>query len=125
MDDAEWSPERLFAGSAQGSLLYEAVAALINVVAGGTPVEVRPSKSQVTFRLRRGFAYIWRPDMYVRTDVPAVLSIALPQPLQSSRFKQVVHPGANVWMHHLELRELSDVDGEVREWLELAFAAAA
>lgn len=120
----QWSALGLFAGSAQGLLLYEGVAALIGEIAGARALEVRPSKSQVAFRLRRGFAYVWRPDMYVRTRVPAVLSIALPWRLESSRFKEVVHPSANVWMHHLELRDLSDLDDEVRGWLEVAVDAA-
>ena len=42
------------------------------------PVEVRVSRSQVAFRRRRGFAYVWRPGRYVRSAVPAVLSVVLP-----------------------------------------------
>ena len=54
------------------------------------------SRSQVAFRRRRGFAYLWRPAQYVRSDVPAVLSLALPRELVSDRFKEVVHPSARV-----------------------------
>jgi hypothetical protein len=42
------------------------------------------------------------------SDVPAVLSIALPS---------VVHPSPGVWMHHLELRGIGDVDDNVCGWL--------
>jgi hypothetical protein len=86
--------------------------------------EVRVSRSQVAFRRRRGFAYVWRPGQYVRSDVPAVLSLALPYELHADRFKQVVHPSAHVWMHHLELGSAAEVDDQVRGWLVEAFEAA-
>lgn len=87
--------------------------------------EVRVSRSQVAFRRRRGFAYVWRPGKYVRSDVPAVLSLALPYELHDDRFKQVVHPSPRVWMHHLELGSAAEVDEQVRSWLREAFEAAA
>ena len=88
-------------------------------------VQVRVSKSQIAFRRRRGFAYVWRPAQYIDSDVPAVLSIALGRQLHSSRFKEVVQPSAKVWMHHLELREPAQVDQEVKSWLREAYDAAA
>ena len=53
---------------------------------------VQVTKSQIVFRRRKGFAYVWRPGQYVKSEVPAVLSIALPRELTSDRFKSVVHP---------------------------------
>ena len=88
------------------------------------PHEVRVSRSQVAFRRRRGFAYLWRPGQYVASDVPAVLSVALPRELASPRWKQVVHPSPRVWMHHLELSAPEEVDPEVEGWLAEAYAAA-
>jgi hypothetical protein len=54
-----------------------------------------------------------------------VLSIALSHKLSSERIKEVVHPSANVCMHHVELREASEVDDQVRAWLAEAHADAA
>lgn len=118
------TPEELFAGHPLGLELYRAVADAITAVAGGETVEVRPTLSQVAFRRGRGFAYVWRPGQYLPSDVPAVLSIALPRKLASRRIKQVAHPSNRVWMHHLELHQVADVDEEVRGWLRDAFAAA-
>ena len=73
---------------------------------------------------RKGFAYVWRPGQYVASDVPAVLSIALPYEAKSDRFKEVVHPSANVWMHHIELHDASQIDDEVRGWLVEAYTGA-
>jgi hypothetical protein len=89
------------------------------------PVTVRVSKSQVAFRRRRGFAYLWMPGMYLANPgVEVVLSIALDRELASSRFKEVVHPSPRTWMHHLEVRSLDDLDAEVLGWLLAAYEAA-
>lgn len=82
------------------------------------------TKSQIAFRRRRGFAYVWRPGQYVHHDVPAVLSIALPRRVSSSRFTSVAHPTDDVWMHHLELPRTSQIDGDVRSWLAEAYESA-
>jgi hypothetical protein len=87
-------------------------------------VTVRVTKSQVAFRRRKGFAYVWRPGQYVKSDVPAVLSIGLPREVASGRFKEVAHPSAKVWMHHLELSDAAQIDEEVRGWLTEAYQSA-
>lgn len=85
------------------------------------PVDIRATKSQVAFRgSRRGFAYVWWPGRYVRSGVPAVLSIALRSRINSPRFKSVVNPSPGLWMHHLELRTEEDLDAEVAGWLKQA-----
>lgn len=94
------------------------------VVAPIGEVSVNVTKSQVAFRRRRGFAWVWRPGQYVDNPVPAVLSIALPREVTSDRFKSVVHPSAKVWMHHLEIRDVSQIDDEIRGWLGEAYAHA-
>ena len=53
---------------------------------------MRVTKSQIAFRRRKGFAYVWWPGQYLRTSVPAVLSIALGRKVASPRFKSVVNP---------------------------------
>lgn len=82
------------------------------------------TKSQVAFRRSRNFAYVWRPGQYIDSGVPAVLSIALPREIGSARVKEVAHPSATVWMHHIELHGPADVDAEVLEWLAEAYAGA-
>jgi hypothetical protein len=115
------SPEELFDGHPLGYQLYQAAAEVID---GFGDVEQRATKSQVAFRARRGFAYVWRPGQYVKSDVPAVLSIALPRRLQSPRVKSAVQVSGRVWMHHLELSAVDDIDDEVVGWLMQAFDAA-
>ena len=86
--------------------------------------DVRITRSQVALRRRRGFAYLWLPGMYVDSDV-VVVSVALDRRIDSDRFKEVVQPRAGLWMHHLEVHDLADLDDEVGTWLcEAADAAA-
>ena len=120
---APGTPEEFFAGSDLGLALYRRVR---EVVAAFAPdVTVRTSKSQVAFRRRRGFAYLWRPGQYLRKpDAEVVLSVVLPREVRSPRFKEVAHPSPTTWMHNLEVRSVSDVDGEVTSWLAEAAEAA-
>lgn len=113
--------EEFFAGHPDGQAVAAAVGAAVDLVG---PHEVKVSRSQVAFRRRTGFAYLWRPGRYVRSAVPAVLSIALPREVASPRWKEVVHPSPHVWMHHLELRAPNEVDDDVRAWLADAYDAA-
>jgi hypothetical protein len=115
------TPEDFFAGSPDGLALYEAVERAVGDI-GEASVTVM--KSQIRFRRRTGFAYVWRPDRYVRSDVPAVLSIALPREIPSPRFKEVAHPSTGMWMHHFELHDPAQLDDEVRRWLTEAYGNA-
>jgi hypothetical protein len=112
---------RFFAGHPDGQGVAAAVARAVESVG---PHEVRVSRSQVAFRRRVGFAYLWRPGQYVASEVPAVLSIALPREVASPRWKEVVHPSPHSWMHHLELLAPGEVDAEVLDWLREAYDAA-
>lgn len=112
---------QFFVGHPAGRAVAEAVVRAADHLG---PHEVRVSRSQVAFRRRVGFAYLWRPGQYVSSDVPAVLSVALPRRDGSPRWKEVVHPSSGVWMHHLELHSSAEVDDEVRAWLQDAYDAA-
>ncbi|WP_245953434.1 DUF5655 domain-containing protein [Arthrobacter silvisoli] len=118
---ASGAAQKFFEGSPAGLAILGAV---VSAMSGLGPAEVRVSKSQIAFRRRRGFAYLWRPGQYVKSDVPAVLSLALPRQLDSPRFKETVQPAPGVWMHHLELHHPSMVDPEVAGWLRDAYNAA-
>jgi hypothetical protein len=115
-------PERLFADEPGASEAYRVVRAMLEEIG---PVEVRTTRSQVAFRRRRGFAYLWLPVAWARgSGVHVVVSMALPRHDASRRWKQVAHPAPGVWMHHLEVRAVADLDYEVRAWLGEAYAHA-
>jgi hypothetical protein len=90
-------------------------------------VVTRTTKSQIAFRRRRGFAWVWVPVQYLHGHkiAPIVLSVALSRRDRSSRWKEVVEPRPGRFMHHLELITPSDVDSTVKSWLKEAWSAAA
>ncbi len=112
------TPHEFFSGHPFAVAVFENVREIVDRLG---PVEVRVSKSQVAFRLRRGFAYLWIPGRYLRKPTAeVVLSIALGRRDASPRFKEVAHPTPAEWMHHLEIHQLGDLDDEVANWLREA-----
>jgi hypothetical protein len=104
------TPEEHFAGHPVALAVYAAVRGLWD---DGT-VEVRTSRSQVAFRRRRGFAYLWLPGRYLRNPgAEVVLSVVLGRRDDSPRWKEVVHPSPAHWMHHLEVHDVEEIDDEV------------
>jgi hypothetical protein len=111
-------PEGFLAGHPLALAVFERAHAALR--AHG-PLKVRTSKSQIAFRRRRGFAYLWLPGQYLRRpSAEVVLSIALGRHDPSARFKEVVQPSPRHWLHHLEVRDVSDIDAEVVAWLREA-----
>ncbi|HEU4492189.1 MAG TPA: DUF5655 domain-containing protein [Jiangellales bacterium] len=116
------SPEEFFAEHPDALRVYETVRAEVERLG---PVEVRVTRSQVAFRRRRGFAYLWLPGQWLRNpSAEVVLSLALDHRVPSTRFKQVVRPSPHTWMHHLEVRAVSDIDDKVSAWLADAYRGA-
>jgi hypothetical protein len=116
-------PEDFFAGHPLGAAVFLRVQ---SVVADIGDLGVRVSKSQVAFRRKRAFAYLWMPAMYLtHPGAEVVLSIALGRHDRSTRFKQVVHPTPKHWIHHLELHDPAEIDDEVATWIREAATRAA
>ncbi|GAA4381823.1 DUF5655 domain-containing protein [Nocardioides caricicola] len=120
--DARRGPEDLFRGHPAGLAICRRVEEVVN---GWGDATVTTTKSQVGFHHGRGFAYVWRPGQYVDSDVPAVVSFALPREVVSPRLKSVAHPAPTTWMHHVEIRDIDEIDDELCAWLAEAYDAAA
>ena len=89
------------------------------------PSAMRVSKSQIAFRRRRGFAWIWAPRQYRGPRAaPLVLSIALSRRIRSRRWKEVVEPRPGRFMHHLEVWRSRDLDSSIQRWLSEAWTDA-
>ncbi len=112
------SPEAFLAGSELGFAAYRWICERVPAA------KVNVTKSQVSFRARRAFAWLWRPRMYLGArGAEVVLSIALPRRDPSPRWKKVVQPSPRTWMHHLELTHADELDMEIEQWLREAAAA--
>ena len=122
MSAASDSAEAFFTGSPLGLAVYRR---MLDVLGPVGDLDVRVSRSQVAFRRRRGFAWLWRPGQYLaHPDAEVVLSIALGRRDPSPRWKEVVHPSSRHWIHHLELQAVAEIDDEVAGWLAEAAARA-
>jgi hypothetical protein len=114
--------EDFFAGRADSRRLFRVVSRAIRALGDCT---TRVSKSQIAFRRRRGFAWVWVPAFYLKRDTaPLVLTISLPYRDPSNRWKEIVEPYPQRFTHHLELHDVSDIDEEVTRWLRQAWLAA-
>lgn len=112
-----------FAGHAESRRIFESVR---EAVAAIGPADIRVTKSQVAFRRRTGFAFVWMPEMYLgKGDVPLVLTVGLRRRDDSPRWKEIVQPAPGRFTHHLELHSASEIDDKVRCWLHEAWEGAA
>ena len=124
LDDANALPRiaEFFTGAPTGAAVFGWTS---GVVAGLGPAVVRLSATQVAFRHRIGFAWIWLPGAWLaHPGAEVVLSLGLPHHVDSSRWKQVVAPYPGRWMHHLEVRDPVDLDDELAGWVAAAYDAA-
>lgn len=108
------TPADLFGGNHMAQQLFAEVKRVIDSIGVN---EFRVTKSQAAFRRKRIFAWVWMPSQYLLGEVaPLVLSISLNTRDRSPRWKEVVEPSPGHFMHHLELRELDDLDAQVVRW---------
>jgi hypothetical protein len=110
-------PSEYFAGSPLGLAVHHRLLAVL----GPYRVQVRSSRSQVAYRRRRAFAWLWFAGRYLaHPSAELVLSVALGRHDPSPRFKEVAHPSRAHWFHHLEVGSAEDLDEEVAGWLREA-----
>ena len=98
---------------------------LRQVIVALGPVEEKESKSQVAFRCRRNLAWAWAPGQYLgEGGAPLVLTVTFAERDPSPRWKEIVEPSPGLYTHHLELNDPSEIDDQVRGWLQRAYEAA-
>ena len=114
--------DEFFAGEDESRQIFEALHRALEVLG---PVELRIGKSQVSFRRRKAFAWVWMPGRYLRgRTAPLVLTLSFPARDVSPRWKEIVEPKPGRFTHHLELYSVADIDDEVRSWLRDAWEAS-
>jgi hypothetical protein len=114
--------DEFFEGLQESYDLFEAVLKEINVLGAA---EMRVSKSQIAFRRKKAFAWVWVPGKYLHgKTAPLVLTLSFRGRSSSPRWKEIVEPYPGRFTHHLELYSVLDLDDEVRGWLRDAWQAA-
>ncbi|CAG0928330.1 hypothetical protein TFLX_00849 [Thermoflexales bacterium] len=115
--------DEFFTGQENSRSIFEALRGAIESLG---PVEIRVTKSQVAFCRKKAFARAWIPDRYLHgKHAPLVLTLSFHYRDPSSRWKEIVEPRPGRFTHHLELYSTADIDGEVRDWLQAAWAEVA
>jgi hypothetical protein len=86
------------------------------------PIEIRVTKSQISFMQGKAFAWVWMPGRYLQGKVaPLVLTLVFSHRDGSTRWKEIVEPSLGNYTHHLELYSIADIDDQVRDWLKEAW----
>ena len=122
-EPSDWTLNEFFEGRPISRQIFERILQEVETI-GAT--EMRISKSQIAFRRKRNVAVVWIPGRYLRDrpTVPLVLTFSFQKPDPSPRWKEVRAVSPRRFTHHLELYKASDVDTEVRNWLQAAWNAA-
>lgn len=86
-------------------------------------VSIEIMKTQITFKTRRGFAYVWLPIRKIknRPDYYLVLSFDLEKRIESSRIIESVETYKNRWMHHLLVEKPDEINEELMGWIQEAY----
>ncbi len=115
--------DNFFEGQPFSRQIFDAVQAAVQDLG---PVELRIGKSQIAFRRRKPFAWVWIPGRYLRGKVaPLVLTLSFRFRDPSPRWKEIYEAAPGRFTHHLELYSPEEIDAEVRGWLKEAWIAAA
>lgn len=106
--------------------LYERLEALILDAAG--EVQVKVSKTQISFSDKRGFAFASFNPVRRAKDRPKVwmtVSFGLGLRKDSPRIDAAVEPYPGRWTHHVMVSRIEEIDGELMEWIQEAAAFSA
>jgi len=114
--------EFLFFDKAPGTLsLYEAVRDMI--FSEFTDVNVKVSKSQISFSNKYGFAYVSLPMRKIKgcSGAYILFTFGLGRKEEHPRILISAEPYPGRWTHHVVIRSADEVDGQIREWVGEAY----
>ena len=114
--------DAFFSGHEESRRIFEVLRLKIGMIG---PAELRVTTSQIAFRRRKAFAWVWMPSRYLHGKrAPLVLTLVFRYRDASPRWKEIVEPRTGHFTHHLELHSTTDIDDEVLSWLRSAWVAA-
>ena len=116
------NPALFFGGASEAFALYAELEK--RLLSAHPDVTVKVQKTQITFSDRFGFAWFWLPDRRVkgRPEAKLMVSFGLDHRLDSPRIFVAVEPYPNRWTHHVILSAPQELDPELMDWLEQAYA---
>jgi len=104
--------------------LYEAIRDFI--CTEFADVNIKVSKTQISFSNRYGFAFVSLPYRKVkgRPAVYVILTFGLGYKLEHPRIAESVEPYPGRWTHHVIIQSVDEIDGQVKGWLKEAYTFA-
>ena len=106
--------DEFFKGYVRSRLRFDALVRMIHEVG---VYELRITKSQIAFRRRKNFAWIWIPGKYLGPKrAPLVFTLSLARQDGSTRWKEIVEPVSGRFIHYLELYSNENMDDELIQW---------
>lgn len=111
-----------FDGKPEELALYET---LLDQIKALGDVSVVVHKTQISLKNRRVFACVSVFRVLPKRLLPAhylVLTLGLPDPLDSPRIAAKTEAQPGRWTHHIVLAGASELDAELLEWIRLAYA---
>lgn len=113
--------KKLFKDRAASLKLFGMVAKYVKSLG---EVSMIVSKTQVAFKTKRQFAWVWLPQMWIK-KAPAdaiVISFSLDHRVKDRRIKEVLEPYPGRFMHHAVIKKPAQFDAKVKAWLREACA---
>ncbi|MBN2013585.1 MAG: hypothetical protein JW778_00245 [Candidatus Altiarchaeota archaeon] len=86
-------------------------------------VEIEAAKTQVSFKRKNRFAWVWLPQTWTKKRPPesVTLTFSLPRQIKDERIAEAVEPRPRRWTHQIVLEKKSDLDEKVKSWLQEAY----
>ncbi len=86
-------------------------------------VNMSVTKTQVAFKTKRQFAWVWMPQTWIRQapEGGIVVSFSLGHREQDERIKESLEPYPGRYMHHVVIEHATEFDTKVKEWLREAY----
>jgi hypothetical protein len=115
--------KRFFAKMPETLPLYESIEA---VLLSFHDVKFKVHKTQISFYAKRLFAAVWLPirPMKNRPDNYIILTLALHHRIDSPRIAEVLEPYPRRWTHHIIISDSSEIDPELKSWIDQAYQFA-
>ena len=111
-----------FDGKPEELALYETLLDQIKALGAFTAIA---HKTQISLKNRRVFACVSVFRVLPKRLLPAhylVLTLGLPDPLDSPRIAAKTEAQPGRWTHHIVLAGASELDAELLEWIRRAYA---
>lgn len=111
-----------FDGKPEELALYEALLDRVKALGAFTAIA---HKTQISLKNRRVFACVSVFRVLPKRLLPAhylVLTLGLPDPLDSPRIAAKTEAQPGRWTHHIVLAGASELDAELLEWIRRAYA---